>query len=85
MVHIRLSINYSMNKRLLIAKRLLKEDGVMIIEDIQNFDYCEQFKMYVPVEFHDCIRIYDLRGINNQYDDVLFVIDKALKPEPLVP
>ena len=64
---------------------LLKEDGVMIIEDIQNFDYCEQFKMYVPVEFHDCIRIYDLRGISNQYDDVLFVIDKALKPEPLVP
>ena len=58
---------------------LLKDDGVMIIEDIQNFDHCEFFYYYVPEEYRGCVSIYDLRHENNGYDNVLFVIDKSFK------
>ena len=58
---------------------LLRDDGVMIIEDVQNIEYCKLFYHCVPEQYRECIKVYDLRARTGRSDDVLFVIDKALK------
>jgi hypothetical protein len=57
---------------------LLSENGIMIIEDIQNFQWINILKQNVPDEYQKYIQIYDLRHIKNRYDDVLFVINKQV-------
>jgi hypothetical protein len=57
---------------------LLSENGIMIIEDIQDFQWIEIFKQIVPQEYQKYIQIYDLRYIKNRYDDILFVINKTI-------
>jgi len=58
---------------------LMAEDGILIIEDIQNFDFIDILKNIVPDEFKKYIQVYDLRTIKNcRYDDVLFVINKSI-------
>jgi predicted O-methyltransferase YrrM len=60
---------------------LLKEDGILIIEDIQNFDSIEVFKKSIPYSkfFEYEIDVYDLRETKGRYDDVLFCIRKKEK------
>ena len=49
----------------------LKQGGVMVIEDIQNFDYIKEFiKIGIPFE------TVDLREKKNRWDDVLLVYRK---------
>jgi len=55
----------------------LKDDGILIIEDIQSWDWIEILKNEVPEEFKQYIKIYDLRSIKNRYDDILFIINKS--------
>jgi hypothetical protein len=55
---------------------LLSNNGIMIIENIQKFEWIEILKLIVPDEFKQNIQIYDLRHIKNRYDDILFVINK---------
>jgi hypothetical protein len=55
---------------------LLSDNGIMVIENIQKFEWIEILKLIVPDEFKKNIQIYDLRHIKNRYDDVLFVINK---------
>ena len=55
---------------------LLKEGGIMIIEDIQNFTDIKLLEKQVPLEYKNNIDIFDLRKIKNRYDDILFVIRK---------
>jgi hypothetical protein len=57
---------------------LLSENGILIIEDIQNFQWINILKQNVPDEYQKYIQIYDLRHIKNRYDDVLFVINKQV-------
>jgi cephalosporin hydroxylase len=57
---------------------LLKDDGILVVEDVQNYDWIEHLKLAVPDELKDCIKIYDLRKNKNRYDDILFVIDKSI-------
>jgi cephalosporin hydroxylase len=57
---------------------LLSENGIMIIEDVQDFNWIEIFKQIVPNEYKKYIQVYDLRHIKNRYDDVLFVINKTI-------
>ena len=55
---------------------LLSDNGIMVIESIQKFEWIEILKLIVPDEFKKNIQIYDLRHIKNRHDDVLFVINK---------
>ena len=55
---------------------LLSENGIMVIEDIQDFKWIEILKQLVPSELKKYIQIYDLRNVKNLYDDILFVINK---------
>lgn len=56
---------------------LLEDDGILVIEDIECFDYIELFKMNTPDHLKQFIKVFDLRGNKDRYDDIVFVIDKS--------
>ena len=55
---------------------LMAENGILIIESIQNINDIHILKSFVPFELEKYIEIYDLRSNKNSYDDILFVINK---------
>ena len=55
--------------RLYIPK--LKPNGMLIIEDIQEYGYIETLE-----QLAGDIEIHDLRHINNRYDDIALIIRK---------
>jgi hypothetical protein len=57
---------------------LIKEDGILIIEDVQDIKWLDILSSIVPQEYKNNIKTYDLRGIKNRYDDIVFVIDKSV-------
>jgi hypothetical protein len=59
--------------------KLLADDGVLIIEDIQAHDWLNILTLATPEVLRKYIKIFDLRHIKDRYDDILFVIDK--RPE----
>ena len=58
---------------------LMKEDGILIIEDVQDIKWLDILISIVPQEYKNNIKTYDLRGNKNRYDDIVFVIDKSIK------
>ncbi len=56
---------------------LLKNNGILIIEDIESLEYLEILKKNVPVIDKDCIQTFDLRRIKKRYDDIVLVIDRS--------
>ena len=56
---------------------LLTNDGILVIEDIQSYDWIELLIGAVPNELKQYIKVYDLRKIKQRYDDIVFVIDKT--------
>lgn len=57
----------------------LKVNGVLIIEDILNFDFLETLKQSIPTSkiFNYEITIYDHRKEKNKIDDIVFIIKKT--------
>jgi hypothetical protein len=62
---------------------LMKEDGILIIEDVQNIQWLDILSSIVPQEYKNNIKTYDLRGNKNRYDDIVFVIDKSINKNKL--
>lgn len=56
---------------------LLKDDGILIIEDIQSFNWLDILKEKVPEKLKDNIKIIDVRHVKGRYDDLMFIVDKA--------
>jgi len=56
---------------------LLSENGILIIEDIQNINHLEILKNKTPEHLKQYIKTYDLRVNKNKYDDILFTIDRV--------
>lgn len=56
--------------------QLLSDNGILILEDIQSYDWIEPLKNIVPEELKKFVRIYDLRSNKNRYDDLILVINK---------
>jgi hypothetical protein len=56
---------------------LLSETGILVIEDIQDYLYVYSLYEHVPEELKKYVEVYDLRDCINQYDDILFVINKS--------
>lgn len=54
---------------------LLKQDGILIIEDIPDYFWTEILFFRTPSKYHKYINIYDLRSQKNRHDDILFVIN----------
>ena len=57
---------------------LLKDDGILIIEDVQSIEWLHILIAVVPDELKNCVQIYDLRKEKNRYDDIVFTINKSL-------
>lgn len=54
--------------------KLLTDDGILVIEDIQDIKWIDEIKDSFPENFKDKITVYDLRSIKNRYDDILVVL-----------
>jgi len=68
----------SMKKFIKYYSPLLKDDGILIIEDVQKWDWIDQLKSEVPDRLKKYIQTYDLRENKNRYDDIVFVINKTV-------
>jgi hypothetical protein len=52
----------------------LNDNGILIIEDVQDILHFDILKQNTPEEYKDKIEMLDLRFARNRYDDLLFVI-----------
>jgi cephalosporin hydroxylase len=60
---------------------LLKEDGVLVIEDIQNINTVQKLQDCIPLSdlFDYETQVLDLRENKERYDDIVFIIKKTAK------
>ena len=63
-------------KFITLYTKILAKDGVLIIEDIQEYEHIDVLKNSVPEDLKQYVEVYDLRKTKNRYDDLLFVINK---------
>jgi len=56
--------------------KLLKPNGILIIEDIQNYEYCDKIIESLDKSKINSVEIVDLRNNKNRYDDILIVVKK---------
>jgi len=62
-----------------LYSQIMKDDGILIIEDVESIDWIDYLKNAVPDELKPFIKFYDLRHIKNRYDDIVFTIDKSIE------
>jgi hypothetical protein len=55
---------------------LMKDDGVLVIEDIQDIAWTDTLHAATPIEWKMHSMVYDRRQIKGRYDDIMFVITK---------
>jgi hypothetical protein len=65
----------SMVKFITLYSQLLKDDGILIVEDIQEYSWLDILTNATPEHLKPFIQIYDLRENKKRYDDILFMID----------
>jgi len=56
---------------------LLKDDGVLIIEDIQDEKWLDVIRNNIKEEYKQYVNIVDVRNIKGRYDDLMFIINKS--------
>lgn len=59
-----------------LYSQLLSDNGILIIEDVQQIEWLEIFCMVTPPHLRQYIKTYDLRKNKGRYDDIVFTIDK---------
>jgi hypothetical protein len=67
----------SMKEFIKLYSQIMTEDGILIIEDVQSWNWIDILKNEVPENLKKFIKIYDLRNNKNRYDDIVFTIDKT--------
>jgi len=67
----------SMKQFITLYTQIMTQDGILIIEDVQDWDWIDILSNTVPNNLKQYIKVYDLRYINNRYDDIVFTIDKS--------
>lgn len=66
----------SMKKFIQLYSQVMTDDGILIIEDVQQWAWIDILKNEVPENLKQYIKVYDLRSNKNRYDDIVFTIDK---------
>lgn len=66
----------SMIQCIKLYSKIMTDDGILIIEDVQDWSWIETLKNEVPEELKKYIEVYDLRQTKNRYDDIVFTINK---------
>jgi hypothetical protein len=54
---------------------LLQDEGIAVIEDVQDFSWFDTLKMCVPNNYS--YDIVDRRAIKGRYDDLMLIIKRA--------
>jgi hypothetical protein len=67
----------SMKKFIKLYSQIMTDDGILIIEDVQSWNWIDILKNEVPENLKKFIKIYDLRPNKDRYDDIVFTIDKS--------
>ena len=60
-----------------LYSRIMTDDGILIIEDVQDWAWIDTLRAEVPVDLRPFIKVYDLRKTKGRYDDIVFSIDKS--------
>jgi hypothetical protein len=60
-----------------LYSRVISDDGILIIEDIQKMEYTNYLMKEVPEELKKYAKIYDIRHLSWCSDNIVFVIDKS--------
>jgi hypothetical protein len=66
----------SMKQFIKLYSQIMTDDGILIIEDVQSYDWIKVLKNEVPEHLKKYIKVYDLRQNKGRYDDIVFSIDK---------
>ena len=66
----------SMTQFIKLYSHLMTDDGILIIEDIQSWEWIDKLKNIVSIDLQPFIKTYDLRPNKHRYDDIVFTIDK---------
>jgi len=66
----------SMIQFIKLYSQIMTSDGILIIEDVQSWDWISILKNEVPENLKKFIKVYDLRHVKGRYDDIVFTIDK---------
>ena len=66
----------SMKQFIKLYTQVLSDDGILIVEDVQDISWTNELKKTVPEHLKQYIEIYDLIPKKHRYDDILFVVDK---------
>ena len=66
----------SMKKFINLYSQVMTDDGILIIEDVQDWNWIDALKNEVPDHLKEFIKAYDLRDKKGRYDDIVFTIDK---------
>ena len=67
----------SMIKFIKLYSQIMTDNGILIIEDVQSWDWIDILKNEVPEDMKKFIKIYDLRPNKGRYDDIVFTIDRS--------
>ena len=67
----------SMKQFIKLYSQIMTDDGILIIEDVQDIEWIEILKNEVPDHLKQYVKVYDLRPNKNRYDDIVFTIDKS--------
>lgn len=67
----------SMIKFIQLYSQIMTDDGILIIEDVQSWDWIDILKLITPEHLKPFIKTYDLRPNKGRYDDIVFTIDKS--------
>jgi cephalosporin hydroxylase len=66
----------SMIQFIKLYSQIMTDDGILIIEDVQCWEWIDILKNEVPEDLKQFIKTYDLRSNKDRYDDIVFTIDK---------
>ena len=67
----------TMIKFIKLYSQIMTDDGILIVEDVQSWDWIPILRSAVPEHLKSFIKIYDLRKNKDRYDDIVFTIDKC--------
>jgi len=67
----------SMLKFIRLYSKLMTDNGILIIEDVQSWDWIKILTNMVPLSLKKFIKVYDLRKNKDRFDDIVFTIDKS--------
>ena len=66
----------SMKQFITLYTKVMAEDGILVIEDVQHMNWIQELAKAVPEYLQKYIEVYDLRHVKQRYDDIVFIIHK---------